>query len=206
MPAPILPIQSDEALDQAATCLKAGEFVVVPTDTIYGIAAHPDQEDVIARLYHLRQRMPEPALPFLLADIERLSALTRPNTNALRLAQRFWPGPLSLILPPSADLPPAFRAYPIAVRVPNFAPLLTLLDRAGGFLLVTGAILPGYSPAISAQEAAMLFGEQTTMILDGDPLPYGVPSTIVDCVPASPAVVRHGVIPETRIQQTLGIG
>lgn len=205
MGAPVISIRSSEALNRALACLDAGDLVVVPTDTIYGIAARPDRNDVIDRMYAVRRRKPEPALPFLLTDLNQIGELTRPNVNALRLARRFWPGPLSLILPPAATLPPAFRAYPIAVRVPNFTPVLELLSLAGGFLLITGAILPGHPPAITAEEAAALFGEHTALILDGGPSPYGVPSTIVDCIPDPPLIVRRGVISEEKIRQALSV-
>ncbi|MBN1249780.1 MAG: L-threonylcarbamoyladenylate synthase [Anaerolineae bacterium] len=203
MGAPIIPIRSSEALSRALAHLSAGELVVVPTDTIYGIAAHQDCSGVIARLYEARRRAPEPALPFLLSGADKMVDLVRPNATATRLARRFWPGPLSLILPPAAALSPEFRAYPIAVRVPNFTPLLELLALAGGSLMVSGAILPGYPPAITAQEAAVLFGDTTALILDGGPTLYGVPSTIVDCIPEVPMIVRRGILSEEKIRHTL---
>lgn len=206
MGVPTVSIRAPEAYDLAISHLQAGHLIVLPTDTIYGIAAQSDQDGIIARLYAVRQRPPEPALPFLISQASIMTQLTRTNVPALRLAQRFWPGPLSLILPPAANLPPAFRAYPIAVRVPNFAPLLGLLDRAGGYLLTTGAIRPGHPPAISAEEVATIFGDAVSLILDGGPAPYGVPSTIVDCVPDPPVIVRRGVISEERIWETLGNG
>ena len=146
-------------------------MVVVPTDTIYGIAAlpggaHPDSTgaDVVRRIYDAREREPEPALPFLLASRPDMGRLTRPNIAAIRLARRFWPGSLTLILPPSPDLPAALRAFPIAVRVPNFPALIPLLTAIGGYLLTTGAIRSGYSPAITASEANQLFGNDVALM------------------------------------------
>ena len=190
---------------QATALMRAGRLVIVPTDTIYGIATTLADEAAIQRLYEVRGREPEPALPFLIAAESNMSWLTRPSAAALRLAHRFWPGPLTLILPPAADLPTYARATPIAVRVPDFPALMPLLSAMEGYLLVSGAIRPGYPAAITAQEAGALFTEGVSLLLDGGACPYGLPSTIVNCVPDPPVVVRRGAIPEQRIWRALGL-
>ena len=198
MGAPIVSIRTTGTLERAISCLQSGKLLVVPTDTIYGIAALPGQANIIDHLYAARGRAQEPALPFLLASAEEMAGLARTNAHALRLAQRFWPGPLTLILPPAADLPAEYRTYPIALRVPNCVPLIDLLKMMGGKLLITGAIRSGCPPAITAQEAVDL-------ILDGGPSPYGIPSTIVDCVADPPVIVRKGAISDEKIRQALGL-
>ena len=205
MGTPIVSIRSTGALERAIACLQSGKLLVVPTDTIYGIAALPGQANIIDQLYTARGRAQEPALPFLLASAEEMAGLTRTNARALRLAQRFWPGPLTLILPPAANLPAEFRSYPIALRVPNFAPLIDLLKMVGGQLLATGAIRSGYPPAITAQEAADLLKGYVDLVLDGGLCPYGIPSTIVDCIADPPVIVRRGAISGAKIQQVLGL-
>jgi len=205
MGTPIVSIRSTGASERAIACLQSGKLLVVPTDTIYGIAALPGQANIIDQLYAARGRGQEPALPFLLASAEEMAGLTRTNAHALRLAQRFWPGPLTLILPPAANLPAEYRSYPIALRVPDFAPLIDLLKMVGGKLLVTGAIRSGYPPAITAQEAADFVEDHVDLILDGGPTPYGVFSTIVDCIADPPVIVRRGAISETKIRQALGL-
>ncbi|MCU0520356.1 MAG: L-threonylcarbamoyladenylate synthase [Anaerolineae bacterium] len=198
-----MPIRSQEAVAQAAVLMRAGRLVIVPTDTIYGIASTLADEATVQRLYEARGREPEPALPLLIANESDMARLTRPSTAAWRLAHRFWPGPLTLILPPAADLPAYARATPIAVRVPDFPALMPLLAAVGGYMLVSGAIRPGYPPAITAQEAGVLFTADVSLLLDGGTCPYGLPSTIVDCVPDTPVVVRRGAIPEPRIWRAL---
>ena len=205
MGTPIVSIRSTGALERAISCLQSGKLLVVPTDTIYGIAALPGQANIIDHLYTARGRTQEPALPFLLASAEEMADLVRTNTHALRLAHRFWPGPLTLILPPAADLPAEYRTYPIALRVPNYAPLIDLLKMVGGKLLITGAIRSGYPPAITAQEAASLLENYVDLILDGGPSPYGIPSTIVDCIADPPVIVRRGAISGEKIRQALGL-
>ncbi len=198
-------IRNPEAVVSAVREMGAGHLVVVPTDTIYGIATSLTGESAVQRLYEARGREREPALPFLVADVSLTALLAHPDAAALRLAHRFWPGPLTLILPPASDLPAYARTTPVAVRIANFPTLLPLLLQAGGMLLVSGAIKGGHPPAITAQEAASLFGGSVSLVLNGGPSPYGVPSTIVNCVVDPPVIVRHGAIADHKIWEALGL-
>ncbi len=205
MSVPILPIRDPEAVRRAADLILAGKIIVVPTDTIYGLAVRPDALEAIRRLYEIRERDPEPATPLLMSHRRHLRTLARPNRVARILARRFWPGPLTLLLPAAAHLPSALRARPVALRTPNFPPLWPLLDAVGGYLLVTGASKSGYPPAITAQEAAAYVGDAVALILDGGRSPFGVPSTIVNCIPRPPQIIRRGAIATAKIHATLHI-
>ncbi len=202
----ILSVRSPQAIARAVELLKAGQLVIVPTDTIYGIAVLPDDPETIAHLYEVRDRIPEPASPFLLANIDCMDVLARPNRIAWRLARSFWPGSLTLILPANPDyIPAARRGLPVALRVPNFSPLLPILEGVGGFLFVSGAICCGDPPAITAQEAAALFADHVSLILDGGRTLFGIPSTILDCMHDSPVIQRRGIISEEKIWDVLGM-
>ena len=203
--APILSVRSPTAIARAVELLQAGQSIIIPTDTVYGIAVLPDKTEAITHLYEIRNREPEPASPFLMARAEYMDVLARPTRTAQRLARSFWPGLLTLILPPNPNLNSALRALPVALRVPNFPMLLPLFDAVGGFLFATGAICCGEGPAITAREAAKLFGNDVGLILDGGRAPFGVPSTIVDCIPDPPEIRRRGVIPEEKIWEAVGI-
>jgi len=204
--APILSIRRPQAIARAVDLLKEGQLIIIPTDTIYGIAVLPDNPEAIVHLYEVRERVSEPASPFLLADIPYMEIVARANRTAWRLARRFWPGPLTLILPPRPDyLPAVRRAMPVALRVPNFPALLPLLEGIGGILFVSGAICCGDPPAVTAQEAAALFAEQVALILDGGDAPFGVPSTILDCTLDPPKIQRHGAVPEDKIWEFLAL-
>ena len=203
MSALLLPIRSSEAIAHAVTLLRAGELIIIPTDTVYGIATLPENTAAIERLYAIRQRPREPAFPLLLAENKSMYTLARVNHAAARLAQRFWPGSLTILLPPAANLPAELRTMPIALRMPNYPDLHPLLKAVGDVLFVSGATSSGYPPAITAQEAADYFGEQVAAILDGGRTPFGVPSTIVDCTQSPPVIVRRGAIPEEKIWETL---
>lgn len=208
--APILSVRSPTAIARAVELLQAGQIIIIPTDTVYGIAVLPDKTEAIKRLYEIRNRNPEPALPFLMARAESMDVLAHPawttrRQTVQRLARSFWPGLLTLILPPNPNLSPALRALPVALRVPNFPLLLPLFDAVGGFLFATGAICCGEAPAITAREAAKLFGGEVSLILDGGRAPFGIPSTIVDCIPDPPEIQRRGGIPEEKIWEAAGI-
>ena len=205
MTAPILSIRSPEAIAQAVELLQDGQLVIIPTDTIYGIAALSKKEAAIRRLYEVRERLPEPASPFLLANADDIDILARPNRMARRLARHFWPGLLTLILRPSFDLSPGLRTSPVALRVPNFPALTPLLEAAGGYLFASGAICRGAPPAISAREAVNLFGDAVALVLDGGRAPFGLPSTILDCTSDPPMILRRGAILAEKIWDVLGI-
>ena len=205
MSAPVLSVRSGEAVERAVRHLQAGELVIIPTDTIYGIAAYPALHSIELLARVRDRRTPEPALPFLLARTQHLSRLTHPSPVVRRLAHRFWPGSLTLIVQPLPTLASALRPIPVAVRVPNYPDLIPLLEMAGGYLVVSGAIRSGHSPAITAQEAAGFFGEDVALILDGGRSPYGVPSTIVDCTAIPPAIVRRGAIHDEDLLEHLSL-
>ncbi len=205
MTAPIISIRSSEAVARAVALMLAGDLVILPTDTIYGIGTTMVDASTIHRLSKVRGREPEPALPFLISSVAEMLRIAQPGVAALRLARRFWPGSLTLILPPGADMPAYAKATPIAVRIPAYAALAPILVAVGGHLLMTGAIRSGYPPAITAQEAAALFPDDVALILDGGRAPYGIPSTIVDCIPDPPIIVRRGAIPERKIWRVLDL-
>ncbi|MDF1514761.1 MAG: L-threonylcarbamoyladenylate synthase, partial [Anaerolineae bacterium] len=158
----------------------------------------PEYTQTIERLYRIRKRKHEPALPLLISSSDHIKKYATPNQTALQLALHFWPGPLTLILP-SVD-----KGAPVALRVPNTPLLKPVLVKAGGCLFTSGSILSGQSPAITAQEAAALFGDQVALILDGGASLYGLPSTIIDCTKHPPLLVRRGAVHEETINELLG--
>ena len=202
---PVRSIQDPEAIRRAAELVKAGALIIIPTDTIYGIATTATEDEAIRRLYHARNRKLEPASPFLISGPDVMGDLARTNSRADKLARRFWPGALTILLPPAAALSQSLRRHPVALRVPEFPPLRPLLDAVGGSLFTSGAIRAGHPPAITAREAGLLFDEEVALILDGGLAVYGVPSTIVDCIQHPPVIVRRGPISEERIWDALNL-
>jgi L-threonylcarbamoyladenylate synthase len=182
-------------LTHAVDVLNNGGLVVFPADTVYGLAALPDTTEHVERLYTVKGRSSTRAIAILIGNSEDLVrvSISLPEI-VLRLAKRFWPGPLTLIVPRHPSLPDALSPQPtIGVRMPNHAVALTLL-RMTGPLAVTSANLSGQDNANTAQEALAQLKDRVHLILDGGRTPGGVPSTVVDCTTPELVILRKGPI------------
>ncbi len=148
----------------------------------------------------------EKAIPVLIgdpADLEKVT-LEVPET-AVRLAARFWPGPLTLVVPKHPDLPEAVSATStVGVRVPDH-PLARALLRAAGPMAVTSANLSGQPSPSTAQEVFAQLGGRIALIIDGGKTPGGVPSTVVDCAGAELQILRTGPVSKDEIRAVLGL-
>ena len=197
----ILPAASPEAWQQAADALRRGQLVVLPTDTVYGLAAWPWEAAAVAHLYAAKVRPEAKAIPVLVGETAHLAAVAADLPPcAERLAARFWPGALTLVVPKHPDLPAALSPYPtVGVRMPNHPAALGLL-RLTGPLAVTSANLSGQPPARTAAEAAAQLGEAVAVVLDAGPAPGGQPSTVADCTVTPPRVLRPGPIGEAALR------
>ena len=195
------------AIADAVRCLAAGGLVAFPTETVYGLGADATNGQAVARLYEAKGR---PAFNPLIAhvvDLEAAQALARFNADAARLAERFWPGPLTLVLPKAAGCPVAELATAgldsIAVRVPNHAVAQKILGGFGKPVVAPSANRSGHvSPTTAAHVLADLRG-RIDLIVDGGSTPVGVESTIVACLD-EPALLRPGGVPREAIERALG--
>ena len=195
------------ATADAVRCLAAGGLVAFPTETVYGLGADATNGQAVARLYEAKGR---PAFNPLIAhvvDLEAAQALARFNADAARLAERFWPGPLTLVLPKAAGCPVAELATAgldsIAVRVPNHAVAQKILGGFGKPVVAPSANRSGHvSPTTAAHVLADLRG-RIDLIVDGGSTPVGVESTIVACLD-EPALLRPGGVPREAIERALG--
>jgi L-threonylcarbamoyladenylate synthase len=183
------------ALQHAADVLNNGGLVVFPTDTVYGLATLAYHHEYIERLFIVKGRNYTRAIAVLVADIEELPKVAdSPNVTALRLADHFWPGPLTLIVPRHPSLPEIISPLPtIGVRIPDHTVARALLRKTGP-LAVTSANLSGREPARTAEEAFSQLGGRVHLILDGGITPGGIASTVVDCTSQEPIIVRQGPI------------
>jgi L-threonylcarbamoyladenylate synthase len=191
----VIPTDHPIALQHATDVLKNGGLVVFPTDTVYGLASLAYNPGYIERLFIVKGRSNAQAIAILMADIDDLSKVAEsPNETAIRLAERFWPGPLTLIVPRHPSLPEILSPLPtIGVRIPDHALARELLRRTGP-LAVTSANLSGREAASTAQEALSQLGGRVHLILDGGPTPGGVASTVVDCTTKELVIVRQGPV------------
>lgn len=187
------------ALELAAALLREGELVVFPTDTVYGVGALAHDAAAIARLFEAKERSLQKGIPILLAEVEALGQVVRETPAVAQfLIGRYWPGPLTLVLPRQPTLPDNLAPDDrVAVRVPDSAVARDLIRRAGGAVATTSANLSGAPPARTAEEALAALGGRVAAVLDGGAAPGGVASTVVDCTVDPPAVLREGpILPE----------
>jgi L-threonylcarbamoyladenylate synthase len=200
----ILSIDFPEAIVMAVQALKAGGLIVLPTDTVYGVGSLIE-ESAIERIYKAKKRVQDKALPVLLAntDAVELVACEFPEP-ARRLAEAFWPGPLTMALPRRDDLPPNLSPLPtVGVRVPNHDATRALLAAAGGAMAVTSANRSDQLPACTIQAAIRYLSDAVALYLDDGACPGGVPSTVITFEEGEVRVVRAGPISENALRNAL---
>ncbi|MCY3649842.1 MAG: threonylcarbamoyl-AMP synthase [Acidimicrobiaceae bacterium] len=194
-PGRVVPVTNPEELAEAAAAalaaLRTGEPVGVPTDTVYGLAAGAGDADAIQRLFELKERPADRSIAVLVADVAAAETLVEFTPQARRLAERFWPGPLTIVAARTASAPPHLgKGSTIGVRLPGDD---TMQAIAGpGPLAVTSANLHGGPTPSTAQGVAELF-PTLRLVVDGGPRP-GASSTVVDVTAATPVVLREGPI------------
>lgn len=186
---------SPDAIPRALAILRAGGLVAFPTDTVYGVGALAFDGKAVEAIYTAKDRPIEKAIPVLIGDVEDVEKVGREfPESARRLAARFWPGPLTILVPMLLDLPEAVSATAtVGVRVPDHA-VARLLLRAAGPMAVTSANISGAQSPVNAQEVYEQLEGRIPLIIDGGKTPGGIPSTLVDCTGAEIKVLREGPI------------
>ncbi len=201
-PGPIVPLVPDAgAMALAVSALESGRVVAVPTDTVYGLAVDPTNPEAVEQLFSLKQRPAHVALPVLVGRAEHVSQVAGTLDSAARhLAERYWPGPLTLVVPRrrgfTVDLGgPGSSRSTVGVRWPDHE-LVQRLCESLGPLAVTSANLHGFRPAASAQQVADTFAgsDMLAVVLDGGRCD-GIPSTVVECRGPAFRCLREGAIP-----------
>lgn len=170
------------AIERAGDVLAHGGLVVFPTDTVYGVGASVDRPEGVARLYLAKGRPLERAIPVLVSGDEPVRRLAREVDPASQtLIHKFWPGPLTIVLPAAHWLPEEIvrGTDGVGVRMPDHPLALELIERSGGALATTSANRSGEPEARTAGEADAAIGERVDLIVDGGVTPGGVPSTVV---------------------------
>lgn len=198
------PAAIEHAIRQASQLLEQGSLVAFPTDTVYGLAAAAGNSAAIEKLFLVKGRESNKAIAVLIGDFNALEQVASTiNRVAWRLAERFWPGSLTLVVPRHASLPGILSPQPtIGVRMPDHPLALSLLKRTGP-LAVTSANRSGQADAITAQQVLAQLGGQIPVIIDGGQTPGGKPSTVVDCTLPEPAILRQGPVSFQELQDAL---
>jgi len=170
--------------EQAAEILLKGGVAVIPTDTVYGLAAHPDFPEAVERLYTIKGREAKKPIALLASDLDAIERFGYPVTGRARaLAEAHWPGALTLVIGKEG------------FRIPDHAKTRRLLAACGGVLRVTSANLSGRRPATDAPQALADVGLSADFVIDDGVSPGGVPSTVVRVLDdGSVEVLREGAI------------
>jgi L-threonylcarbamoyladenylate synthase len=192
-----------EDIDRAVETLRAGELVVFPTETVYGLAGDATNPEAIRRIFELKGR---PATHPLIVHIDSPRGLDRWALNvpesARLLAQRFWPGPLTLVLRRAPAVDPAITGgqETIAVRVPAHPVAQQLLRAFGSGLAAPSANRYGHVSPTRTDHVREEFGDETPLVLEGGDCKYGLESTIVSCIDETPRILRPGAITLSQIR------
>ena len=189
------------AVREALAVLRAGGLVAFPTDTVYGVGSLAFDDQAIERLFKAKERAQSKAIAVLIGEIRQLSRVAGQVTPAaLRLARRFWPGALTLVVASHPDLPHNLSPQPtIGVRMPDHAFARALLRRAGPLATTSANLSGGANPRNAQDVLAQLVG-RVELVIDGGEVPGGIPSTVVDCTQDLPKILREGAITEGAIR------
>jgi L-threonylcarbamoyladenylate synthase len=181
---------------EAVEALARGELVVVPTDTVYGVAARPDLPEATARVFAAKGRPRDLTLPVLAADAEAAGLAGVLDERALSLALRFWPGPLTLVVPRTETSTPwdlGEGRDTVGLRVPDHRRTRALLTETGP-LAVTSANRSGEPTPPDCDGVRAALGDAVEFYLCDDPRPTGPPSTVLDLTGPEPRILRQGAL------------
>jgi len=196
-----------ETVARAVAVLRSGGLVVCPTETFYALAADPRNPAAVDRVFAAKGRPDRRPLPILVGDeaAARGCVAIFPDLAA-RLAARFWPGPLTLVLQAAPGLPERLTGggTSIGIRVTPHAVAAALSRALGGPIVATSANLSGAPPPVTADEAERSIGGAVDLILDAGPCGGGLASTVIDLTTDSPRLVRSGAVRAADLAAVLG--
>jgi len=189
-------------LATAVTALEGGRVVVIPTDTVYGLAVIPGIPSAVADLFRIKGRSHDKPVAILAGGVRQLSWIADLDNRARRLADAFWPGPLTMVLPRAAGFALDLGAgLGVGVRIPNHDVALELLGLAGP-LAVTSANRSDLPPARTVEEAKAALRDEVEVYIDGGTC-SGDPSTVISLLEGEPRVLRPGPVSESEITAAL---
>jgi len=186
-----------EALKKASVIIKKGGVVAYPTETFYGLGVKYDDISALKKLYGIKYRSWNKALPLIIGEVQELDLIASEMTvSAEKLAKKFWPGPLTLLLPARPDISEFITANTekIAVRIPGASFALDLARSLRFPITATSANISGMPPADTAEDVIKYFGDALDLIVDCGKTPGGKPSTIVDASDQKIRFLRAGAV------------
>ena len=188
-----------EGLIEAAATVAKGGLICFPTDTVYGLGCDPLNPTAVENVMKAKGGRTRP-MPVLVESVKVAERLAHFSDPARKLAQAFWPGPLTIVLRAKDAVPPILaHEGTVGLRSPKHSICLNLLGICSGALVGTSANLTGKPPATTAEEVVKVFGDQVNVVLDGGRTPLGVASTVVDLTKSRLLVLREGPIGKEEI-------
>ncbi len=191
-------------MEQGITILRQGGIVAFPTDTVYGLGAGISIAHAVERVYQIKGRPRSMALPLLLADKSQIGEVAQPVPPiAWLLADKFWPGALTMVLFKSKSVPDIVTGggKTVAIRIPAHPIPLALARGLGTPIVGTSANLSGQPSALTADEVYAQLGDRVDLIIDGGRCPGGRESTIIDLTGETPLILREGAISREELKQ-----
>ena len=203
-----LPSDIQKQVEEGISILKQGGIVAFPTDTVYGLGAWANNQQAVERVYRVKERPQNIALPLLLAHTSQISEVAEPVPQIVwLLAHNFLPGALTLVLHKSNSVPDIVTAggITVAIRIPAHPIPVALVEGLGAPIIGTSANLSGKPSALTADDVYSQFGDKIDLVIDGGRCPGGRESTIVDVTKETPVVLRAGAIALRELEQVCKI-
>jgi len=203
----ILKAEAEDTLAEAIAVLKGGGLVAYPSDTVYGLGAAASDERAVARVFAVKGRLSEKPLPLLLAGVEDMPPLcAEVSPIAKLLTERFWPGPLTLVLrrSPGFHSPALGGGDSVALRVPDYLFLRRLICALGEPITGTSANRSGRPSSRTAREVQRHLRDAVDLIIDGGPSRIGQESTVIDITGDTTVIVRTGALRREEIERATG--
>lgn len=191
-----------ELIEQAAQAILSGQVIGYPTETVYGLGADAFNPAAIDRVFQLKGRDRSRPILVIAADVSQVKRLAHWSELAERLAGRFWPGPLTLVLPARPGLPPPLLSAEgqVGIRIPAHNFCLELIQQCGVPITSTSANLSGQPNPVTASDVIGYFGDQLDLVIDGGPSVSPIPSTVLGISGDQLILLREGAISKSTIE------
>ena len=199
---------NEQTLKKIVKVLDDGGVIAFPTETVYALAADASNFSAVEKIYAIKRRFNEKPLPVLVGDVYQAKRIAEFDERAKKLAFRFFPGPITLVLKSKTHSNLAINVNQqigtVGIRMPNYLPALKILQAVGRPLVGTSANISNQESAVEASEVLLSFDNQIDLLVDKGKAEIGIPSTIIDLTGEKVKILREGAIPRSLIEETLG--